>query len=140
MQSIPAADGASADQVNLIVSNNGLMLDVWVINCWSSQTQNRFLVTGGTGTMNGLHVCGNEVNNNNNHTGAAISINTPTQFFDVSSNIATHDDGQFFDWLVQIGLGCNNFTVTNNIANTVAAISTISDLSGAVSKAVVNNV
>ncbi len=133
-------DGATADQLNIITSNSGLIRDMWVTDNWSSQTLARFVVAGSaSGMISGLHVCDNEINNNSNPAGASIFVTGGVTYFRINGNIATRQTGVFMNWLVQLGVGADNFICTENVANGIAATATISDLSGAVTKVVTNN-
>jgi hypothetical protein len=126
--------------MNVIASNSGAIIDYWIANCWLSQALGAAVIASAAApaVMVGLHVEDNNINNNNT-AGASIFVGGNTTYFHVSGNIATRTAVVTMLNFVQIGLGTNEFIVTENIAHGVVTAATIADLSGAVSKVVANN-
>jgi hypothetical protein len=131
----------TGDTINVLTTNSGSILDVFIRDNWIWQSANRsIIVSAASGAIQGLQIRGNEIADNNNTAGAAILVTGAVTRFSVSDNISSRIASAYYNWFVQIGAGTDYFAVQGNVGAGIAATATVSNLSSGTHTAVANNV
>lgn len=136
------ASTASGDAINVIASNSGNILDVFITKNWIWQAAQRAIIASGltSGSIIGLHINDNAIADCNNTSGPAILVTGNISGIGVNQNQLSRIASAAVSWLVQIGLGTDYFVVTGNNGNGYPTTAVVSNLSAGTHTAIANNI
>lgn len=133
--------GSITGDIISLIGGGGRLTDCYFTeNFINGSTARSFAVFSVGGQVGGLVFANNRITENNNTTGPAIEINGPVNNFSISGNSANRLTANYFKYFITINSGASQFTVLGNNSGAIGATASINDLSGAVIKAVANNI
>lgn len=125
--------------IALVSTAGGIVREVDISSNFNNGGQKEFVKVSGAGVEN-ITINGNRVVNNNNTTGYVIDLGTANIASACGNKLSRTDGTSFPDYMVNIGLGANNYVVRDNISAGLAATGVVLDNGGAVTKSVGGNI
>lgn len=125
--------------IALVSTAGGIVREVDISSNFNNGGQKEFVKVSGAGVEN-ITINGNRVVNNNNTTGYVIDLGAANIASACGNKLSRTDGASFPDYMVNIGLGANNYVVRDNISAGLAATGIVLDNGGAVTKSVGGNI
>lgn len=125
--------------IALVSTAGGIVREVDISSNFNNGGQKEFVKVSGAGVEN-ITINGNRVVNNNNTTGYVIDLGAANIASACGNKLSRTDGASFPDYMVNIGLGANNYVVRDNISAGLAATGVVLDNGGAVTKSVGGNI
>lgn len=130
----------TGDIVN-IVGGGGRLTDFYLTeNFMNGSTRRAISVFNAGGQVGGFVISKNRMTENNNTDGAVIEIGGNVNNFSIEGNVANRITQNFFKYFISLQPGATQFTILGNNSGAIGSTGALNDLSGAVIKAVANNI